>query len=178
MKITNKILISSFILFNFLIMARVHMPLNEKFFSKVYRPVDAYLSFFSLYQDWMMFAPNPGKTNILLTASVEFDDGSKENYEFPNPQNMDVFQKYSSGEKFRKIISEGIRKDSNSFMWQDTAKFVLRKMKNEHFDKIPMKVELIRHWDDIPLMSKKFRNHRLVSNDYQKNTFYTYEVMK
>ena len=154
------------------------MPLNEKFFSKVYRPVDTYLSFFSLYQDWMMFAPNPGKTNILLSASVEFDDGSKENYDFPNPQNMDMFEKYSSGEKFRKIISEGIRKDSNRFMWQDTAKFVLRKMKSEHFNKIPIKVELIRLWDDIPLMSKSFRNHRVVSNDYKRHAFYTYEVLK
>lgn len=154
------------------------MPMNEKFFLALYKPVDAYLSFFSLYQDWMMFAPNPGKANILLTARVEFEDGSKENYQFPNPQNMDVFQKYSSGEKFRKIISEGIRKDSNLFMWKDTAKFVLRKIKTKHFNKVPMRVDLIRHWDDIPLISKDFREHRLVSNDYKRHIFYTYEVLQ
>lgn len=154
------------------------MPLNEKFFSTLYRPVDTYLSFFSLYQDWMMFAPNPGKVNIFMTADVEFSDGTQGTYKFPDPTEMSIYEKYSSGEKFRKIISEGIRKDSNQFMWQDTAKFALRQLRSESFSKIPIKVHLNRHWDEIPNIKKKFRSHHIVNNQYVKYTFYTYEVLK
>lgn len=177
MQSLRKVLISFFIIFNFLTMIRIFVPLDKKFFGLIYKPVDAYLSFFSIYQDWMMFAPDPARVNSYIGAEVEFEDGTKEKYAFPGAGKLNIIEKYFHGEKFRKITSEGIRKNENSFMWQDTAKFVLRKMRNKNFEKIPLKVHLIRYWDDIPPMTKEFRPHRSEVEKYQEARFYTYEVI-
>jgi hypothetical protein len=173
----KKIFISAFILLNLLAMVRVHLPLNGPFFSLIYRPVDSYLSFFSIYQDWMMFAPNPSKMNVKLSAHIEFEDGSIETYDFPDPSQMTFLEKYSGGEKFRKIISEAIRKDSHKFMWKDVAKHALRKIGQRSFGKLPSKVTLFRHWDEVPSIHSEFRPQASTSQDFQKFAFYTYEVI-
>jgi hypothetical protein len=158
-------------------MVRVFVPLEAKFFSAVYKPVDSYLSFFSIYQDWMMFAPNPNRLNNYISAEVEFMDGTKENYLFPRPDQLSLVEKYTYGEKYRKFMSEGIRKDSNSFMWKDTAKFVLRKIRNDNFEKIPAKVHLFRNWNEIPDLNQGFRKYNQLETQYQSFKFFTYEVI-
>lgn len=173
----TKFLISGFIIFNFLTMVRVLLPEQSKFVKKTYSLIDPYLSFFSIYQDWMMFAPNPSKLNIYLTADVEFMDGTRDTYEFPRQSQMNIMEKYFYGEKYRKIIGETIRKDDNRWTWPDTAKFVLRKMKSKHYNKIPLKVHLVRHWDIIPDVKKEFRPHLTPSKSYQHFNFFTYEVL-
>lgn len=124
-----------------------------------------------------MFAPNPGKSNNHMTAKVEFMDGSMTDYAFPRAVDMNFFDKYSYGEKFRKLTSEGIRKDKNKFMWRDTAKFVLRQIRETHFDKIPLKVHLYRHWEEIPHIEKEFRPHGARAPKFDSYKFYTYEVI-
>ena len=151
--------------------------LEYKFFLFVYKPIDSYLSFFSIYQDWMMFAPDPGRVNSSIDAQVEFDDGTTEMYSFPISAEMSLVGKYMRGEKIRKIISEGIRKDSHSFLWRDTAKYVLRELKEKNFNKIPLKVHLIRLWDYIPDYDKEFRLHSEAPKKFQQFRFYTYEVI-
>lgn len=173
---TKKFLISAFIVFNFLTMIRVHMPLQKEFVTALYRPIDSYLSFFSLYQNWTMFSPNPARTNVHLTAEVEFDDGTTDTYVYPDSAKMSLAEKYTSGERYR-VISEAIRKDVNSFLWPDAAKFALRKLKDTNFQKIPMKVHLYRHWNIIPDMDKQFIPHLTKVKTYSKYKFYTHEVL-
>jgi hypothetical protein len=173
---TKKILISAFIVFNFLTMIRVHMPLQREFVSALYKPIDSYLSFFSLYQTWSMFSPNPARTNVHLTAEVEFDDGSTDTYNFPDASNMSLAEKYTSGERYR-VVTEAIRKDANRFLWADASKFALRKLKDSNFNKIPMKVHLYRHWNIIPDMDKQFIPHLTKTKSYSKYKFYTHEVL-
>jgi hypothetical protein len=173
----RKTLISCFILLNFLAMIRIHLPLDNKYFSTLYRPVDSYLSFFSIYQDWYMFAPNPSSSNGHVTAEVEFDDGTHDTYDFEHSSATNLFKKYAYGEKFRKFVSDGLRKDSNAFMWKDAAKFVLRKLKESNYHKIPLKVHLIRHWNDILHPDVEFRPHLSKTTQYESFRFYTYEVL-
>lgn len=177
MKLVTKFLVSSFILLNFLAMVRIHLPLDKQFFRSLYRPVDAYLSFFSIYQDWLMFAPNPTRMNASLSAVVYFDDGSSETYDFPRSRDMGLVDKYTHGEKYRKIITEAIRNDSHRWMWKDTAKFVLRKLKDNNLSKIPLKVDLYRHWAETPEMTAKFIPHGEGIPGEKKFKFYTYEVI-
>lgn len=177
MKFIPKFFISAFIVLNILAMVRVHLPLDKTFFKSLYRPVDAYLSFFSIYQDWLMFAPNPTRMNASLSAVVEFDDGSSDTFMFPKSADMDIFDKYTHGEKYRKIITEAIRNDTHKWMWKDTAKFALRKLKEKNFSKIPMKVELYRHWAETPQMTTKFIPHGERIPGEKKYKFYTYEVI-
>ncbi len=173
----KKLMISLFIIFNLMAMIRVHLPLQNRSISTIYKPIDFYLSFFSIYQDWMMFAPDPMRNSVHIKAEVEFDDGSRAHYIFPQNKNLNIFQKYAYGEKFRKIVSDGIRKDSNSFLWRDTAKFVLRKLKDDNYYKIPLRVHLIRFWDEVPNLNKEFRLHSFSSKKFNQFRFYTYEVL-
>ena len=172
----KKILTSIFIVLNFLIMLRIHLPMNTKFFSSLYRPVDSFLSFFSLYQSWTMFSPNPARTNSFVTAKVLFDDNSIDTYVFPRASEMSISEKYVKGERYR-VITDAIRRDENKFLWKDTAKFALRKLKKNNFNKIPVRVDLIRHWDIIPDMRSNFRPHLQPIKKYSSFKFYSYEVL-
>lgn len=173
----SKIVISAFIVFNFMIMARVHLPIENKFFADVYKPVDTYLRFFSTFQDWYMFAPNPSRTNYELSAEVEFTDGTKETWAFPRTSELSLLGKYLHGERYRKFVGEGVRKNENRFMWKDTAKFALRKVGEEHYNKIPARVHLTRHWEDVPLLSEGWRPHLQRPTKMTSYRFFTHEVM-
>jgi hypothetical protein len=174
----KKKLIIFFIILNFLTMIRTHLPLENKFWGMVYKPIDSYLTFFSIYQDWMMFAPDPGKFNNYITAEVDFFDGSKDTYTFPRGSQLSIREKYQYGEKFRKFLAGNFHEEGMNFLWEDSAKFALRKMKEKSFEKIPMQVRLVRYWDEIPDLKKEFRKHMSASAKFQKYTFYTYEVIK
>lgn len=171
----KKILITSFILFNFLAMIRVHLSFDNNSVRDLYKPIDPYLSFFSLYQSWNMFSPDPARTQAYISAEVEFDDGSKDTYVFPRASEMGIIQKYVNGERYR-VITENIRNDNNSFMWHDTAKFALRKLKEKNFHKVPMRVDLVRHWDEIPDAAQKFIPHLSKATSYKSYKFFTHEV--
>ncbi|WP_408098830.1 hypothetical protein ACJVC5_07910 [Peredibacter sp. HCB2-198] len=177
MNITKKILISFFILFNFFIMLRVHMPLENKVVSKVYEPIDSYLSFFSIYQSWTMFAPDPSRLNLFITAEVEFEDGSKDSYDFPRAKDLGMFENVAYGERYDKLMTSSLYRDDHDFLWKDTAKFVLRKLKAKNFHKIPMKVHLVKHWYLTPRLEKKFLPHLSNNQTYESFKFYTYEVL-
>lgn len=172
---TSKILISAFIVFNFLVMVRVHLPLNSLFISSLYKPIDSYLSFFTLFQSWNMYSPNPSRTNVYLTAEAEFDDGTKDVYEFPRVDQMNIIEKYAYGERMR-VITESIRRDDNAFLWKDASKFALRKLREKNINKIPLRIHLHRHWNITPEMNIVFRPHMAKVKNYQKYKFYTHEV--
>lgn len=173
---TKKFLISCFIAFNILAMIRIHMPMKNEIVANLYTPVDAYSSFFSTFQTWNMFAPNPSRLNVHLSAEVEFDDGSKDTYYFPDSSKMSLGEKYTNGERYR-VMSEAIRRDVNSFLWKDASKFALRKLKSSNYYKIPLKVHLYRHWYVIPEMSQQFQPHLSKAPKYSTYKFYTYEVL-
>jgi hypothetical protein len=173
----KKILISFFIFFNLLCMLRIHLPLETKFFSTIYKPVDFYLSFFSIYQDWMMFAKNPSRSNSFLTADVEFIDGTFQTFHFPKSSDLTHFEKYKYGERFRKIISESVIMPNKKFLLKDVARFALRKLKTSHSNKIPKKVYLKKHFFLTPLMSDEFIPHQSTKYDYHVTTIYTHEVI-
>ncbi len=125
-----------------------------------------------------MFAPNPTRLNMYITADVEFDDGSKASYDFENSKADNLLDKYINGEKYRKYITDGLRKDENSFLRVDAAKFALRKLKEEHFHKIPLKVHLTRHWYETADPRIEFKPHRSKQTaQYQTFRFFTYEVI-
>lgn len=172
----KKIIISCFIVFHLLIMARVLLPLEKPFFQSIYRPIDTYLSFFSLYQNWTMFAPNPSRINVYLTAEVDFIDGTKDSYTFPRSSMLSLEDRFSYGERYR-VISDVIRKDSNYFLWTDVAKFALRKLKENNFHKLPARVRLRRHMSEIPDVKTKFIPHQTQNTAIKSKEFFSYEVL-
>ena len=176
---TKKCIVTIFILFNFMMIVRHFMPLKEsKIFRFFYTPASVYQSAMSLYQSWEMFAPNPARTNIHISAEIVFDDGSKMNWNFPRSSEMSIVERYVLGERWRKLLSEGVRKDKNKLMWEDAAKYVLRKNRDVAYIKIPVQVNLYRHWWRIPLVSEKFIPHDHEAQTEEVFKFYTYEVLK
>jgi hypothetical protein len=158
-------------------MIRVHVPMETKLFSNIYKPVDIYLSFFSIYQDWMMFAKNPSRTNSYLTADIEFVDGSVETFHFPKSTELNHFDKYRYGERYRKIISEGILTSQKKFLWKDAARFSLRRLKATQYNKIPKRVYLKKHTFEIPEWRSQFILHSSRNKKYKSTIFYTHEVI-
>lgn len=153
------------------------MPLDNDLVGRIYRPIDSYLSFFSTYQSWNMFAPEPSRLNLFVTAEVEFSDGSKDTYNFPRAKELGLIDKISYGERYDKLMTSSLYREDHDFLWDDTAKFVLRKLKTKNFHRIPLKVHLVKHWNLTPRLEKKFVPHLSANSTYESFKFYTYEVL-
>lgn len=177
MNVYRKLFISAFIILNFLFMFRVHLPTGTAFFKALYKPIDPIISFLGLKQSWSMFAPDPSRLNVYLTATVDFEDGTHETYVFPRSSELSLKDRYTYGDRFR-VLSENVRNDRNSFMWKDAARFAMRNIDSELFFKIPSRVNLIRHWDVIPDPRKDFRNHEAHKVSYKTHKFYSYEIFQ
>jgi hypothetical protein len=165
-----------FIVLNLLIMLRT--PLNVDNLPLVrflYTPVNFVQSLFSMYQDWLMFAPNPLRTNFYMDALVEFEDEEEKiEWRFPMPAHDNHFARYVWGERFRKFSTDGVRKNENSHLWEDAAKFAAKKIGTTNKKKIS-RIYLRRHWNEIPHVNDQFIPHRTVPASYNTYTFYIYE---
>lgn len=176
MSVPKKIFISLFIVLNLLAMVRVHVPFEKPFLAALFRPIDSYLGFFSIYQNWTMFSPNPARTNVYVTAEVEFADGSKDTYMLPRNSDLTLGEKYVFGERMR-VLTEAIRRDDGRFLWRDVSKFSLRQVKDKNYNKIPLRVNLVRHWQITPDIKERFIPHATSNNVFNSFKFYTYEVL-
>jgi hypothetical protein len=147
---TKKIFISCFITLVVLAMVQVLLPVRPIQLKTFGTQVDSYLRVFSLSQISSNFVSEVRGKNYLI-AEVEFDDGSVDIFTYPQSNQMNS-------------IAMNIEKQDKSFLWVDTAKFALRKLKDNNFQKIPMKVHLVKY--------------RTVNNqDQEKDKFFTYEVL-
>src|SRR3990167_5171909 len=95
----KKIGIIAFIVLHLMMMVRAQLPMNSKILTWIYTPVTFVQSFFSMYQGWEMFAPNPSKLNIYMDAEIEFDDGTKMLWTFPRATFEGAMEKHLWGEK-------------------------------------------------------------------------------
>lgn len=178
MKRLKVIVISIFIIINFMMMIRAQIDDSAPITNFIYRPITFVQNYLSMWRGWNMFAPNPLRSNYYVDAKVSFADGSHYIWNFPNSSNISSFQKYLYAERFRKYSVDGLRLNSNSHLWPDAAKYVLRQMAKSHFRKVPLKVTLRRRWKDIPNWNDRFIKHKELSNvPFNTYEFYTHEVL-
>lgn len=158
-------------------MIRAQVDDTTPFAKVVLKPVTFVQNYLSLWRGWSMFAPNPLRSNSFIDAKVTFSDGTFMVWDFPRPSTSNFSEKYFYGERFRKYSVDGLRKDNNSHLWPDAAKYVLRKIAKNYYKKIPLKVTLRRRWRNIPDWNQQFITHKK-QNTSKFNTynFYTYEV--
>jgi hypothetical protein len=152
------------------------MPMEKSFFKYLYRPIDPFLSAFSIYQSWAMFAENPSRINSHISAEIFFTDGTQTTFNFPKSEELSIMKRYSYGERYRKIISEVITVDANYFLWSDVALFALRRVKEKYPLKFPRLVQLQRSWYLIPHPGKTFIVHSERTRNFRQFKFFTYEV--
>lgn len=170
---TKKIFASLFIIFQFFIMARIFVPLDTQFWKNTYKPIDSYLSFFSIYQDWMMFAPNPTRQDSKLKAIIEFEDGKKTIYEFGSEE-RNFWTKKLYKEKMRKLV-DGYA-TSNDLMLKDLARYSLRKIQPSHFDRIPLRVSITQETYFTPDLKQTFIPYNEIKKEFQTKVLYVHEV--
>lgn len=173
----QKSLINVFIIINLMMMVRAQIDSDAPLISFLYKPVTFVQNYLSMWRGWNMFAPNPLRSNAYIDAVVIFEDDSKVTWSFPRPSESDPVPRYLYGERYRKYAVDGLRLDRNSHLWPDAARFVLKKIRNKNFKKIPKKVLLRRNWKTIMDWNEKFIPHREESKkSYKQYTFYTYDV--
>lgn len=176
MRMIKKVGANIFIISLMMLMAKPHLPMDTKFLKMIYKPLNAAENSIGTGQSWVMFSPNPSRTDAYVIGEVEYEDGSKDSFDFHKGIGMSMLDKYLFGEKYRKYASENLRLDDYDFLWEDASKFVLEKLKVKNNYKIPMKVTLVRYWDEIPLWNKQFVKHKEFRKQYQSYAFYTKEV--
>lgn len=175
MKIHQKILPLSIIVLYVMMMMKTHLPTDKAVFKAIYYPVDRIQYFLGFNQTWMMFSPNPSRLDSLVKGEVEFSDGTSVVFDFLENNEKSLSYKYLKGEKFRKFSSENLRQDNNKYLWSDASDYVLRKIQKD-ISKQPVKVSLIRYWNETPDWNKSFIKHGDWKENYQNHTFYSKKV--
>lgn len=159
-----------------MIFVRTHLDPKSSFVKKAYIPLNPIQSFFSQYQSWQMFAPNPSRINAFVSAEVVFDNNESEDYQFYRPGRDELLKRYLFGERFRKFFSEGVRLDKNSRLWPDIALFIKNDLEEKNKDKKVKKIILKRHWNTIPNWQEMFIPFtEPVPLAYENFSFYTKE---
>lgn len=173
----KKIAISAFIIINFLMMIRAQVNDKTPYSKVIFAPATYIQDYFSIYRGWEMFAPNPLRTNGYVDAKVEYRDGTFKVIGFP-VQESHIARYFRAGERYRKFSEEGIRKDKNQHLWPDAARWFLKRAGEIDPSKIPSRVHLRRHWQDIPSMEESFVGHReKINTPWKMYQYYTYEVL-
>lgn len=159
-----------------MMMFRAQIDNKSVLFTFIYTPVTHIQNYFSMWRGWSMFAPNPLRSNNFVDAVVKFQDGSNIIYNFQDDDGL--LQRYFFGERYRKYMTDALRLENKNFLWEDGAKFVLRKIAPIHFRKKPKTVTLRRRWQKIKDWNVEFIPHRtkLDKQKFYKYEYYTYKV--
>lgn len=97
-----------------------------------------------LDQNWSVFAPNPRRLTLDLTARVEFADGRSTVWRVPLHREpfLTPYRTY----RWQKWM-EHVRADDSSGLWGPVARWIAA----EHADEGEVaRVTLVRHWYDTP----------------------------
>jgi len=96
-------------------------------------------------QTWRLFAPNPDRVNTRISANIVFANGTQQSWNSPDWQNSSALQRFTH---FRHMeYYDSLRMDSNGAAWEPFAKYISHKVAP---GQQPVRVELTRHWVDIP----------------------------
>ena len=106
-----------------------------------------YISWAGLWQNWGMFAPEPSRLNIYISAVITHRDGTEESWEFPRMNKLDLFSRYYK-ERYRKF-EEYAHLDSFDGLWPDIALWIARQHDQDPSNP-PVRVTLTRNWWIVP----------------------------
>lgn len=108
---------------------------------------DNYIHYLGLWQSWSMFAPDPLRINMHLSATVTYRDGSQREWSFPRMPALDLVQRYQQ-ERYRKF-QEYARLDAYGYMWPGMARYIAQTA-DDQTGNPPVRVQLQRNWWVIP----------------------------
>jgi len=100
------------------------MPLHLKY---AVPPIAAYIHFFGLYQNWLMFE-KPTTGNYYLLASIEKKDGTKYLVNFPHMDELSTLDAMKF-HRFRKFQQSSVFNPRNEFILSDVATWFINGLK-------------------------------------------------
>lgn len=107
----------------------------------------SYMTWSGLWQSWGMFAPEPSRLNVYLSAQITYRDGTQRTWSFPRMNQLDLFSRYYK-ERYRKF-EEYAHLDTFDGLWPDMAVWIAR-TNDPDPDNPPVRVALTRNWWIVP----------------------------
>ena len=133
----------------------LYLFLPNQVCAKLVEPFQKFYVFFSLFQAYGVFSPNPAIANSHIIASVMYDDGSTRLYPMLRINRMGLIEKIVR-ERHRKFLEDNIPQPTNAKLLDDLARFVARQcndLKPSDSGKpprTPVYVTLIYYWSEVP----------------------------
>ena len=130
------------------------LPSTGRLHSSLKGAIDPLLDVTGTWQgSWMLFAPNPDKVNVRVSAVITYEDGFRFKWRSDEWQNMGVVQRFIDFREMEYV--DGIRLDGNQAAWSHFARYLSKNLKRpDNSTANPVKVELVRHWAKIPSPSE------------------------
>lgn len=104
----------------------LYLMLPNLVLARVVEPYQKFLSYFSLYQGYGVFAPNPTVRNSHLVGIIYYEDGTMRLYKFPRLERISMLEKLTQ-ERYRKFTEDNLPNPANNHILKDVAVYIARK---------------------------------------------------
>ncbi len=115
--------------------------------NSLFDPIRPVILYTGLWQNFILFAPDPPKSNIDLRATISKRNGEIERWQFPRMDKLNIFDRIEK-ERYRSFGSDYV--NFNEVLRPDLARFIARLYRDSSNDNSPQIVTLERYWADIP----------------------------
>lgn len=116
-------------------------PLRNALFDPI-RPIILYTG---LWQNFVLFAPEPPKSNIDITAKVTKKNGQTVDWQYPRMDKLSFFDRIEK-ERYRSFGNDYT--NYYEVFRPDLARYIARLHRDQQNP--PRTIEIERHWADIP----------------------------
>ncbi len=125
------------------------LPCTHEGHRRVKNFLDPVVDSLGLWQgNWKLFAPDPDHMNTWVEAKVTLSDGSVFRWTTPDWQKRSLFEKFIQGRHPK--FWDAFRLDKRKAIWPYVTAYAASLAPRPSPDVKPQKVELIRHWWDVP----------------------------
>lgn len=125
------------------------LPTTHKGHERVKTFLDPVVDGLGLWQgNWKLFAPDPDHMNTWVEARVTYGDGSQWSWTTPDWQKRNLWEKFIQGRHPK--FSDAFRLDKRKGIWPYIVDYVVRIAPKPTSGARPTRVELLRHWWDVP----------------------------
>lgn len=174
----KKLLTDCFLLAWLLVLFVDAAPLVGDWHKQLRDDLDAYLDVTGLWQgSWTLFAPDPDKINVAVSAEIIFPDDERLIWQSPKWRELSAWQRFL---KFREAeFVDNIRLNQNKGAWPTLADYLYNDAVHPRNPEIkPSKIVLTRHWvlipppdieniDDYPNAPEMNNRYDFFTKDYQ-----------
>jgi hypothetical protein len=168
-KIASTIAINLFVIIYLFAVLSWTCPFDVPFKRSINEMTGPVMRCLGTWQSWDMFAPIPKSIQTRMDATITMSDGSNRQWSFFKATGIGVIERMRQ-ERNRKWAHDNVRLDMKSGLWEPTSLYIARQFIES--GKIPVSVELHRHWADIPAPNSLKASDGAEQLVWKRHTFY------